>query len=86
MKIVLNIKNKAEASMLTAFLDAMKITYKASSEIDGEIESYQEFLNEYNREIDAAVNEIESGRYVSHKDAKKQLANRRKGNDIFNLV
>jgi hypothetical protein len=78
MKIVVNIKNKTEKRKLTAFLDAMKITYQSDSETDNNIESYREFLNEYNNEIDDAVHEIENNSYIAHKDVIKRLAERRK--------
>ena len=41
MKIVVNIKNKTEKRKLTAFLDAMKITYQSDSETDNNIASYR---------------------------------------------
>jgi len=81
MKFVVNIKTKAEERMLTAFLDSMKIAYHAASVIENNIDTYNEFLKEYNIELDSAVNEIENNSYVAHKDVKKKLAERRKANE-----
>jgi hypothetical protein len=81
MKIVVNIKTKAEERMLTAFLDSMKITYRNASEIENNIDTYNEFLKQYNVEIDSSVNEIENNSYIAHKDVKKKLDERRKANE-----
>lgn len=80
MKIVVNTKNKSEERKLTAFLDSMKIEYQSTNELDKNFDSYKEFLNEYNLEIDNAVNEIENNSYIAHKDVKKLLAANRKAN------
>ena len=80
MKFVVNIKTKAEERMLTAFLDSMKIAYHAASVIENNIDTYNEFLKEYNVELDSAVNEIKNNSYVAHKKKKKKLAERRKAN------
>ena len=71
MKIVVNIKTKSEERKLTAFLDSMKIGYQSSNEFNDD--SYQEFLKDYNNEIETAVNEIENNSYTSHKEVKKIL-------------
>ncbi len=80
MKIVVNIKTKSEERKLTAFLDSMKIGYQSSNEFNDD--SYQEFLKDYNNEIETAVNEIENNSYTSHKEVKKILAERRKSNAV----
>jgi hypothetical protein len=37
----------------------------------------QEFLDQYNQEIDMADAEIEAGNYVTHQDVEQLFANRR---------
>jgi hypothetical protein len=78
MKIVVNLKTKTEERMLTAFLDSMKIAYHSANKTDENLATYKEFINEYNNEIDNAVNEIENNSYIAHKDVKKLMAERRK--------
>ena len=78
MKIVVSIKTKTEERKMTAFLDSMKIAYQSSNEFDDN--SYKEFLKDYNSEIETAVNEIDNNSYISHREVKKILAERRKSN------
>ncbi|MFI5160546.1 MAG: hypothetical protein ACHQHN_04675 [Sphingobacteriales bacterium] len=73
MTILVNTHNELEEKVLIAFLDSLRYDYK--SKIHKEAEA---FLDEYNKEIDEAEAEIESGDYADHDFVEKLFADRRK--------
>ena len=76
MSILVNTHNEGEEKLLIAFLNSHRFDYK--SEISGEgKDDIEAFLDQYNREIEEADAEIDSGDYVNHEDVEKLLNNRR---------
>ena len=73
MTILVNTHNELEEKVLLAFLDSLRYDYKSKT-----LNEDQAFLDEYNREIDEAEAEIESGNYMDHADVEKLFAERRK--------
>jgi len=57
MSILVNPHSEREEKTLIAFLDSMKYDYKSGIDTDTEA-----FLDQYNKEIDEAEAEIESGK------------------------
>ena len=51
----------------------MKYDYKTDIDVDTET-----FIDQYNKEIDEAEAEIESGNYLTHDDVEQLFAERRK--------
>lgn len=77
MSVLVNIQNEQEEKVLLAFLDSLHYNYR--SNIGDELDQINDaFLDQYNKEIDDADAEIESGDYVSHEDVKQLLRDRRK--------
>ncbi len=77
MSILVNPHNELEEKKLIAFLDSMKYDYKAGMDIESK-ESINAFLDQYNKEIDEAEAEIESGVYLEQDEVEKIFAERRK--------
>ena len=75
MSILVNTHNELEEKVLVAFLKSLKYDYKSDLK---EEETYKDFLDQYNQEIDQAEIEIESSDYVDQDYAEKLFANRRK--------
>lgn len=73
MSILVNPHSEQEEKTLIAFLDSMKYDYR--SDIDADTEA---FLDQYNKEIDEAEAEIESGNYLDQDEVEKLFADRRK--------
>jgi len=73
MTILVNTHNELEEKVLLAFLDSLRYDYKSNA-----LKEDQAFLDEYNREIDEAEAEIESGNYADHDYVEKLFADRRK--------
>ncbi len=77
MSILVNTHNELEEKVLIAFLDSLQYEYK--SDMNGkDKKATVAFLDLYNKEIDEAEAEIESGNYVDHDYVEKLFANRRK--------
>jgi hypothetical protein len=77
MSILVNPHNEQEEKVLVAFLNSLHYDYKSG--IAGETEEVSEtFLDQYNKDIDEAEAEIESGNFVEHSEVEKLFANRRK--------
>jgi len=77
MSVLVNTQNQQEEKVLLAFLDSLRYSYR--SDIGDEVEQVnEELLDQYNKEIDRADSEIESGNYVSHEDVLKLFQDRRK--------
>jgi hypothetical protein len=77
MSILVNTHNELEEKVLIAFLKSLKYDYKSDLKEKQE-ETDKDFLDKYNREIDDAEAEIESGDYVDQDYVEKLFANRRK--------
>jgi len=77
MSILVNPHNEQEEKVLLAFLNSMKYDYKPNVGSD-ENAVMQAFLDQYNKEIDDAEIEIESGDYLNQKQVEELLTNRRK--------
>jgi hypothetical protein len=75
MNILVNPHNEQEEKVLVAFLDSLHYDYK--SDIGEDFQVSEAFLDQYNKEIDEAEAEIESGNYVSHEEVEKLFASRR---------
>jgi len=73
MSILVNTHTEQEEKVLIAFLESLQYEYK--SNIPGED---QNFLDEYNKEIDEAEAQIESGDFMTHDYVEKLFADRRK--------
>lgn len=72
MSILVNTQNEQEEKVLLAFLESLKYEYQANVEITGI------FLDQYNKDIDAADAEIENGNFVSQNDVEMLFEQRRK--------
>jgi hypothetical protein len=76
MSILVNTHNEIEEKVLLAFLDSLRYDYKSDK---GERkEDSAAFLDQYNKEMDAAEADIDSGNYVDQGDVEKLFATRRK--------
>lgn len=77
MSILVNPHSEQQEKALIAFLDRMKYDYQA--DVDTENTPVMEaFLDQYNKEIDEAEAEIESGNYLDQDEVEKLFAERRK--------
>jgi hypothetical protein len=72
MSILVNPHSEQEEKALIAFLDSMKFDYKAG------IDDTEAFIAQYNKEIDEAEAEIETGNYLTHDEVELMFAERRK--------
>jgi flagellar biosynthesis chaperone FliJ len=77
MSILVNTHNELEEKVLIAFLNSLRYDYKSDLSREKE-ENIETFLDQYNKEIDKAEAEIESGDYVEQDYVEKLFANRRK--------
>lgn len=77
MSILVNPHNEQEEKVLLAFLNSRKYDYKPNIGAD-ENAVVQAFLDQYNKEIDEAEIEIDSGDYLDQKQVEELLTNRRK--------
>jgi len=67
--------NEQEEKALLDFLDSRHYNYKSTVENDL---PDQEFLDQYNKELDEAEAQIDAGDYLTHDDVKKFFADKRK--------
>ena len=77
MTILVHPHNENEQKVLIAFLESLNYDYNADIK-EGDDNTMESFLLEYNREIEAAGAEIDAGIYIEHSEVEKLLANRRK--------
>ena len=77
MSILVNTHNELEEKVLIAFLNSLRYDYKSGTDGEKE-EAIDAFLDQYNKEIDKAEIEIESGNYVDQDYVEKLFASRRK--------
>jgi len=77
MGILVNPHNEQEEKTLIAFLNSMKYDYKPDIGAEDN-EVMEAFLDQYNKEIDEAEAEIESGNYLDQDEVEKLFAERRK--------
>ena len=77
MSILVNPHNEHEEKLLLEFLNNMKLEYKPGVGT-GEEEIMQAFLDQYNKEIDEAEAQIESGNFLDQDEVEKLFADRRK--------
>jgi hypothetical protein len=76
MSILVNPHSEQEEKVLIAFLNSLHYDY--ISDIGEDKEIFEAFLDQYNKEIDEAEAEIESGNYLEHDQVEKLFADRRK--------
>ncbi|TKB97471.1 hypothetical protein [Pedobacter cryotolerans] len=76
MSILVNTQNEQEEKVLLAFLESLKYEYQANVDNDEQISGV--FLDQYNKDIDAADAEIENGNFVSQSDVEMLFEQRRK--------
>ncbi len=76
MSILVNPHNEQEEKVLIAFLNSLQYDYK--SDIGEGQEVFEAFLEQYNKEIDEAEAEIDSGNYLNHGEVEELFANRRR--------
>lgn len=72
MSILVNVQNKREESVLMAFLESNAISYKITHE-DKDLESQEQFLENYNQELVKADLEIEAGNFLSQNEVELLL-------------
>ena len=77
MSISVHPNSEQEEKALITFLDKMKYDYKFNIDIEDK-EATEAFLDQYNKEIDEAELEIESGNYLTQDEVEKLFAERRK--------
>ena len=77
MRILVNPHNEQEERVLIAFLNSLQYDYKSGID-DADKEVLEAFLDDYNKEIDEAESEIESGNYLDQDEVEKLFADRRK--------
>ena len=76
MSILVNTQNEQEEKVLLDFLESLKYEYQANVDNDEQISGV--FLDQYNKDIDAADAEIENGNFVSQSDVEMLFEQRRK--------
>ena len=76
MSILVNPHSEQDEKALIAFLDSRKYDYKAGIDAEDK-EGMKAFLDQYNKEIDEAEAEIESGSYLDQDEVEKLFADRR---------
>ncbi|HEY4324752.1 MAG TPA: hypothetical protein VGN20_12225 [Mucilaginibacter sp.] len=67
--------NEQEEKDLLDFLESRHYNYKS---MDEEETVDAEFLDKYNKELDAAEAQIDSGDYLTHDDVRKFFADKKK--------
>ncbi|HEY2581760.1 MAG TPA: hypothetical protein VGI43_08140 [Mucilaginibacter sp.] len=67
--------NEQEEKALLDFLESRHYNYKSTDEQEV---ADAEFLNEYNKELDEAEAQIDSGDYLTHDEVKKFFADKKK--------
>ncbi len=72
MTILVNTHNELEEKVLLAFLESLRYDYKSDVHED------EAFIDQYNKEIDEAEAEIDSGNFTDHDYVEQLFANRRK--------
>ena len=71
MSVIVNTQNEQEEKILLAFLDSLCYKYQQTSEDPDKITGA--FLDRYNKELEDADADIESGNFVSHEEVEKLL-------------
>ena len=79
MTILVSTYNEQEEKALLDFLKSRHYDYKSTD--DGEIADI-EFINQYNKELDEAEAQIDSGDYLTHDEVKKFFADKK---EVHNL-
>lgn len=77
MSILVNTHSEVEEQLLIAFLNSHKFEFKSET-IGGGKDDIEAFLDAYNKELDEAENEIDSGNYMTHDEVEKLFSERRK--------
>ncbi len=77
MSILVNTQNEQEEKVLLAFLNSLRFNYKTGVVEDSDV-MREEFIVEYNNELDKSVADIEAGDFVLHEDVEKLFSDRRK--------
>ncbi|MDQ7949873.1 MAG: hypothetical protein REI78_13905 [Pedobacter sp.] len=76
MSILVKTQNEQEEKVLLAFLNSLKYDYLLGVENMTDIE--KSHLDQYNKELHDADQEIQNGDFVLHNDVKQIFKNRRK--------
>lgn len=75
MPIIVSPHNAQEEKVLLAFLNSLE--YEFSEEeyipIPSSKRETRQTLEEYNEELERAVSEVQSGNFISHEDALKEI-------------
>ena len=66
--------NEQEEKALLDFLKSRHYSYKSTDENE---KDHVEFLNQYNKELDEAEAQIDSGDYLTHDEVKKFFADKK---------
>ena len=77
MSILVNTHSEVEEQLLIEFLNSHKFEFKSET-IGGGKGDIEAFLDAYNKELDEAENEIDSGNYMTHDEVEKLFSERRK--------
>lgn len=75
MPIIVTPHSEQEEKVLRAFLDSLQYEYSEETELDipAPPGAQRQTLEEYNQELENAVSEAESGRYITHDEIKKKM-------------
>ena len=75
MPIIVTPHSEQEEKVLRAFLDSLQYEYSEEAELDipAPPGAQRQTLEEYNQELENAVSEAESGRYITHDEIKKKM-------------
>lgn len=75
MAILVSPHSEQEEKIFRAFLDSLEFEYSEEEDIyiPATSDAKRQTLEEYNREIDDAVAEIEAGNYVTMDELKDQM-------------
>lgn len=80
MAILVSTKNEKEEKILRAFLDSLEYDYSEEEDLDipAPPGAKRQTIEEYNEELEKAVAEVESGEFIRHEDAIKEMKKWRK--------
>jgi hypothetical protein len=67
--------NEQEEKALLDFLKSRHYSYKSTDESEAD---HVEFLNQYNKDLDEAEAQIDSGDYLTHDEVKRFFADKKK--------
>lgn len=68
MEILVNPQNEQEVKVLLAFLDSLQYNYKPAYDF-----VKPQTVEEYNKEIDAAVANVKAGSFTTQDDLEKEM-------------